>query len=60
MKKIMIVERDDGKGRELAQWLGTVFPECEIHVLKAVRAEGREGEKRGLDEMRTNLKWARS
>jgi hypothetical protein len=47
VKKIMIVERDDKKGRELAHWLGTVFPECEIHVLRAAPAKNREREKEG-------------
>jgi len=42
MKKIVIVQRDDEKGRKLAQCLGTVFPECEIHVLKAAPSERRE------------------
>ncbi|MFO7459607.1 MAG: hypothetical protein R6X07_03220 [Desulfatiglandales bacterium] len=47
MKQIMIVERDDGKGRQLAHWLGTVFPECEIRILRAAPVRNGEREKEG-------------
>jgi hypothetical protein len=33
MKKIVIMEMDGGSGRNLAQCLENVFPECEILVV---------------------------
>jgi hypothetical protein len=42
MRKIVILQRDKERGRQLAQFLGAVFPECEIHVLKAAASEDTE------------------
>lgn len=39
MKKIVIVQKDDGRGRQLAQCLESFFPECEILVLKATSSD---------------------
>ena len=47
MKHIMILEREDEKGRQLAHWLVTVFPECEVRILRVAQAKDREREKEG-------------
>jgi hypothetical protein len=41
MKKIVIFMRNDERGRQLAQYLGAFFPECEIHALPAAPSEDR-------------------
>ena len=42
MKKIVIMPKDGERGRQLAQCLGTVFPECEIQVLADAQSEKSE------------------
>ena len=56
MKKIVIMQKEDGRGRQLARCLESVFPECEVLVLRAASSdetktpESRKGGRREKSE----------